>query len=90
MRLKNIIFTLALLTITLLVIVNYIYLQHKTRKQFVELQVSIEQEHNLNADWGRLQLEHSTLVNNSRIETIAKIQLGMKSPEDEHIISITR
>ncbi|VAW41328.1 hypothetical protein MNBD_GAMMA01-1507 [hydrothermal vent metagenome] len=90
MRLKNIIFTLALLTITLVIIVNYIYLQHKTRKQFVELQASIEQEHNLNADWGRLQLEHSTLVNNSRIETIAKIQLGMKLPEDEHIISITR
>jgi cell division protein FtsL len=83
-------FTVALSVLCLIVIVDYIYLQHKTRNQFVELQVLIEQENNLNADWGRLQIEQSTLVNNSRIESEAKQRLGMKLPQSEQILSIKR
>ncbi|MBL4772901.1 MAG: cell division protein FtsL [Alcanivoracaceae bacterium] len=90
MKLKSLIFTLSLLVVLLVVIVDYIYIQHKTRNQFVELQTLIEQEQNLNADWGRLQIEHSTLVNNNRIETKVKKQLGMKVPESGQILSIKR
>ncbi len=90
MKLKDLIIPLSLLALLLFVIVNYIYLQHKTRNQFVDLQVLIEQERNLNADWGRLQIEHSTLVNNSRIEAEATKQLDMKVPDSEHILNIKR
>ena len=90
MKMTNILFSLSLTAITLVVIIDYIYLQHKTRNKFVELQTLIEQEHTLNADWGRLQIEHSTLVNNNRIETKAKKQLNMNSPESEQILSIKR
>ncbi len=90
MNVKNVILTMALLVASLIVIVDYIYLQHMTRNKFVELQVLIDDKNNLNADWGRLQIEHSYYVNNSKIELQAKTQLGMKLPEKEHILSIKR
>ena len=90
MKLSNLMLTLSLSVLLLIVIVDYIYLQHTTRNQFVELQVLIEEERALNADWGRLQIEHSTKVNNSRIERVATNQLDMKLPESEHILNIKR
>jgi cell division protein FtsL len=90
MKFKSLMFSLTLILINLVVIVDYIYLQHKTRNQFVKLQELIEIEQNLNADWGRLQIEHSTLVNNNRIETLAETKLGMKLPENQQILSIKR
>ncbi len=90
MKIKNLLLTVALATLLLFVIINYIYLQHKSRNTFVELQALIEQEHHLNTEWGRLQIEYSTLVNNSRIETKATKLLGMKLPENEQILNIKR
>jgi cell division protein FtsL len=90
MKLKSLMLTLFLIVALLVIVIDYIYLQHKTRNQFVKLQTLIKEERNLNADWGRLQIEHSTLVNNSRIEKEAKNQLGMKLPESEQILSIKR
>ena len=90
MKLKILLITLFLTISLLIVVVDYIYLQHKTRNQFVALQTLIEQQHNIDADWRRLQIQQSTYVNNSRIETVAKNKLGMKLPENEHILSIKR
>ena len=90
MKIKNILFTFLLAILVLIVIIDYIYLQHKTRNRFVDLQVLIEQEYDLNSEWGRLQIEHSTLVNNNRIEKETKKQLGMELPQIEQILSIKR
>jgi len=90
MRIKNLILTMILAILTLFIIIDYIYLQHKTRNKFVNLQVLIDEEHHLNSDWGRLQIEYSTLVNNSHVEKQAKKQLGMILPQAEHILSIKR
>jgi len=90
MNFKSLLLTMALGISLLVVVIDYIYLQQKTRNKFVKLQELIEQEHDLNADWGRLQIEHSTYVNNSRIEETAKNELGMKLPDKQQIISIKR
>jgi cell division protein FtsL len=90
MNFKSLLLTLLLSISLLVVVIDYIYLQQKTRNKFVKLQELIEQEHDLNANWGRLQIEHSTYVNNSRIEETAKKKLGMKLPEKKQIISIKR
>lgn len=90
MKIQNLLLTIALGCLVLFVIINYIYLQHKSRNTFVELQSLIEKEHHLNTEWGRLQIEHSTLVNNSRIENKATKLLGMKLPENEQILNIKR
>ena len=86
----SLLFTLLLLLALLSIVVDYIYLQHKSRNQFVELQKLINEEHELNADWGRLQLEYSTMVDNTNIEKKAKQFLGMQMPEQSQIISIKR
>lgn len=90
MKLKYLVLTLSLMSLLIFIVVDYIYLQHTTRNQFVELQTLIEEARNLNADWGRLQIEHSTLVNNSKIEAQASSQLNMKVPEVEQILNIKR
>ena len=90
MKIKQLVLTLVLLTFSLVVIVDYIYLQHKSRNQFVALQALINEENDLNANWGRLQIAQSTYVNNSEIVAQAKKQLGMKLPRKEQILSIKR
>lgn len=90
MKKRQVTLTLLLIVINLVVIVDYIYLQHKSRNQFVALQTLINDENDLNADWGRLQIEQSTYVNNSKVVALAKKQLDMKLPEKEQILSIKR
>ncbi len=54
--------------------------QHKARKLFVVLENEKEIAQQLDVEWGRLQLEQSTLVVHGRIEQIAKERLNMKLP----------
>jgi cell division protein FtsL len=66
-----------------------VYSKHQSRKLFVELDVLKNQRDEMNVEWGRLQLEQSTLATPGRIERTAKEQLGMVTPEYEKI-SIVR
>lgn len=90
MKMSGVLVTMALVIVLLTTIVDYIYLQHKSRGRFVQLQELTVQEHDLNAEWGRLQLEHSTLVNNSSVELKAKNLLEMNIPDNNQILSIKR
>lgn len=54
--------------------------QHKARKLFVVLENEKEIAQQLDVEWGRLQLEQSTLGVHGRIEQIAKERLNMKLP----------
>ncbi len=90
MRAKKLLVTLSIVILTVYITVDFIYFQHKTRKEFVELQKHIDKERELSAEWGKLQIEHSTLVANSRIESKAKTQLNMILPKDGQILSIKR
>ena len=90
MKAKGLMLTLSIVILTVYITVDFIYIQHKTRKEFVELQKHIDKQKELSAEWGRLQIEHSTLVANSRIENKAKTQLNMILPDEEKILSIKR
>lgn len=54
--------------------------QHMARKLFMVLEKEKEIERKLDVEWGRLQLEQSTLVMHGRIERIASEQLNMQVP----------
>jgi len=54
--------------------------QHKSRKFFMMLENEKEITQQVEVEWGRLQLEQSTLVMHGRIEQIAREQLNMKVP----------
>jgi len=65
-----------------------VYSKHQSRKLFVELDTLKKQRDEMNIEWGRLQLEQSTLVTNGRIERIAKKRLGMVTPEYEKVLIV--
>jgi len=59
--------------------------QHKARKLFVAWQNEKERAQQMEVEWGKLQLEQSTLVAPARVEKIAREQLQMQWPSDEQI-----
>jgi len=65
-----------------------IWVRHHNRQLFIELQQLQRQQDNLNQEWTQLQLEQSTWAQQHRIETIAREQLQMISPEPQDIIVI--
>ncbi len=89
-RLKSWLVTLFLLVAIVAVVVDSVYLQHRTRQTFAGLQVLNKQVRELNKEWGRLQSEYSTKVDNGLIERFARQELGMKKPQDDQIITIKR
>lgn len=62
-----------------------IWMRHHNRQLFIELQQLQQQQDNLNQEWTQLQLEQSTWAQQHRIETIAREQLQMISPEPQEI-----
>lgn len=82
--------TVVLAALLVWVLVSYVYYQNETRKIFAETQKIEKLKLDINAEFARLQIEKSTLVANNRIEKVAREQLGMKMPEEEQILVITR
>ena len=54
--------------------------QHMVRKLFMALENEKGIERKLDVEWGRLQLEQSTLIMHGRIEHIAREHLKMTVP----------
>lgn len=65
-----------------------VYAKHQSRKLFVELDVLKKKRDDMNVEWGRLQLEQSTLATHGRIEHTAKKRLGMETPEYEQVLIV--
>ena len=65
--------------------------RHFSRSLFTQLQRAEKQRDIINIEWGRLQLEYSTLADMSRIERIARTQLEMQAPVlgDIMVMSVT-
>ncbi len=59
--------------------------QHKARKLFVDLQYEKERAQQMDVEWGKLQLEQSTLAMPSRVEKLARQQLQMHLPVGDQI-----
>jgi len=64
--------------------------QHKARKLFVDLQYEKERAQHMDVEWGKLQLEQSTLVMPTRVEKLARQQLQMHLPTNDqmHLVRI--
>lgn len=60
-----------------------VYAQHRARALFVELQRLERTQAELDADWGRLELEQSTWATHGRIERLARERRDMRLPEFE-------
>lgn len=69
---------------------SVVALQHKARKLFVELQKEKERAHQMEVEWGQLQLEQSTWAMSARVENIAsaKLQMQILQGGQTHILHI--
>ncbi len=54
-----------------------VFSSHSSRKLFVEMEELLKLRNELNAEWGRLQLEQSTWATHGRIERTANEKLDM-------------
>ncbi len=66
-----------------------VFSTHESRKLFVELQALQKVRDDMNAQWGRLQLEQSTWATHSRIERIANKKLDMVIPPSGAVVIVS-
>jgi cell division protein FtsL len=66
-----------------------VFSTHESRKLFVELQALQKVRDDMNAQWGRLQLEQSTWATHSRIERIANKKLDMIIPPPGAVVIVS-
>ena len=67
-----------------------VYTKHESRKLFVELESLTQERHQLNIDWGQLQIEQSTWATHARIERVATDDLSLVRPQSTEIFVIER
>lgn len=80
-------FKLNLLLILMLVVcaLGVVTAQHETRKLNMALENEKQIARKLDVEWGKLQLEQSTLIARRQIEHSAREQLNMEVPSADHI-----
>ena len=70
--------------------VGAVVAKHQARRAFTELRALEDQRDELQVEWGRLQIEHSTWATHGRIESIATERLGMRRPVASDILVVER
>jgi cell division protein FtsL len=64
--------------------------QHKARRLFTELEREQNRARDLEAEYGRLQLEASTWGLHARVERIATGTLGLRPADPRRVRAVTR
>lgn len=80
--------SLVLLAVLVLAALATVRAQHQARKFFTAYERAQSLGHELDVEYGRLQLEASTWALHARIERIAAESLGMRAPDARHVRSI--
>ena len=62
-----------------------IYLKHRSREMFVELERLDNRRDNLDIEWGQLQLEQSAWSTHAFVERVASAKLHMAMPPPKEI-----
>ena len=60
--------------------------KHENRALVDQMEKLRKEEERLQSEWAQLQLEEATLGDHSRVERIAREQLGMVEPQDYVIV----
>jgi cell division protein FtsL len=76
---------ITLLCIAIICALSVVTSQHNARKRYTELQKEQKLAHDLEVEWGRLQLEQSTWAMHARIEVEATRQLMMLVPPNNRV-----
>ena len=66
------------------------YAQHLSRQSYADIGGDRRAREELDVQWSRLQIEESTFSGHGRIERLARESLGMRLPDPEESVMITR
>ena len=76
---------LLLLLVLLLCALGLVTSQQKARKLFMQLESEQQRAHELDVEYGQLQLEASTWGLHARVQRIASGALGMRAPDPRRV-----
>ncbi|HEX5048329.1 MAG TPA: cell division protein FtsL [Gammaproteobacteria bacterium] len=62
--------------------------KHHARQLFITLEGLNREQDRLEIDWGRLQIEQSSLATHSRIEMLARERLQLTTPPDGQLVVV--
>lgn len=80
----------ALLAAVVMSAIGVVYSKYLSRRHFVVLQELEAERERLDIEWGRLQLEESTLATHSEVEQRARDRLQMHLPDMNEVVVIRR
>jgi len=63
-----------------------IFSKYQSRVLFIDIQMQKKMLDDYEVEWGRLELEMTTLTEENRVERVAEKQLKLRMPESEKII----
>jgi cell division protein FtsL len=87
---KHRLFTLMMALAVMATALAVVVMRHESRRLFVELQALEAERDHLNVEWGRLQLEQATWAEASRVERLARTDLGLVAKEPEQVMVIVK
>lgn len=79
-----------LVALNLVTALGIVYTKHQSRMYFKELRAVQKAIDSANIEWGRLQIEESTLARFGRIEDLASRKLNMRMPEHSEIKMVVK
>ncbi len=68
--------------------ISVVYCKYRSRQVFIAIQNIENKLDKYEVDWGRLQLELTTLAEHNRVEVIARDRLSMVIPKQKDIVFI--
>ncbi len=77
-----------LLTLVIGSALTVIYVKHQSQVLFADLRSIQKQQDQQAIEWGRLQLQNTTLATHSNVESRARKDLKMQLPEDVELVRL--
>ena len=77
-----------LLTLVLGSALTVVYVKHQSRVLFADLRSLQKLQDQQVIEWGRLQLQNSTLATHSNVESRARRDLKMRLPENVELVRL--
>ena len=77
-----------LLTLVIGSALTVVYIKHQSRVLFSELRSIQKQQDQQVIEWGRLQLQNTTLATHSNVESRARKDLDMRLPDSVELVRL--
>ena len=70
--------------------IGVVQVRHEGRQRYIELRSLHAERDELNVEYGRMQLEQATWAEMSRVERMAREELGLVQPDPKNITVVRR